>query len=319
MNEKKAFCTIITDNYFAWALTLYDSLYEFDHEASLYVAIIDSATTDHSHQIKNKNIRIVNLDNLQNSQLGPEITKKYSSQPNVLRWALKPILMSFCLQYSEKIIFLDADLYFFNSYTFLFDELEQNNILLTPHWRPLTPNNNRQEYEATFKHGIFNAGFVGANKNGKNALNFWAESCLHHCENNEKAGFFYDQIYLNLFPVYFDKVHIIKHQGCNVASWNLDVCKRTKNPTSSETLINNKFPIVFIHFTNVTIDNILRGEDGLLIKHLTKFNNSLVANGFKNIIESRKLYFANKLKEQNATLWEKVVKKIKLMYYKIRY
>ena len=64
---------------------------------------------------------------------------------------------------------------------------------------------------------------------------------------------------------------------------------------------------------------ILKGEDHLLKPHLERFDNSLVKNGFKSIISQRLEYFDRLIREQNESLWDKQIKKLKQMYYRIRY
>ena len=319
MKHQKAFCTIITNNYFSWAVSLYESLQQFDENAVLYVAIVDETVEDHSSRIAGKNIKILLLNDFEGVNFAQEIITKYKPTLNTLRWALKPVLISKCLELSEKVIFLDADLYFFNPYQFLFDYLDTHHIILTPHWRPLTPEKDEPEFNATFKHGIYNAGFVGATAKGKNALDYWAKNCLIFCGNNPETGLYHDQVYLNLIPVYFEKTLIIPHQGCNIASWNIEVCKRNIDPITNEVQINHQHPVIFIHFTNVTIDKILQGEDGLLINHLHLFNNNLMKNGFKNLIDARLNYFQKKIELQNETPTDKLIKKLKNIYYKVRY
>lgn len=319
MNQSRTFCTIITNNYFSWALTLYESLLEFDKEISLHVAIVDTGTEDHSSKIAGKNITILTLNDFENIPFSKEMIRKYDSNLSTLRWSLKPLLMMKCLESYEKVIFVDADIYFFASYQFLFESLDHHSVILTPHWRTLSPEKNPVEFYATFRHGIYNAGFIGANVNAGKALEYWAENCLAACVNDSEKGLYYDQIYLNLIPVYFENVQILKHQGCNVASWNIEVCQRTWDTVTQEIKINNKFPVVFIHFTNVTIDKILKGEDSLLKKHLAKFNESLIKNGFKDVVKGRLEYFDRLIREKNATFSDKIIKKLKLVYYKIRY
>lgn len=319
MKHPKAFCTIITNNYFSWALALYDSLAEFDRDIILYVAVVDHSVEDHSSRTIGKNIKILTLDDFDGVKFSQEIIHQYKDNLNILRWALKPVLVSKCLEFSEKVIFTDADIYFFNVYQFLFDYLDASHILLTPHWRPLTPGENPAEFNATFRHGIFNAGFIGASAHGKSALEYWAENCYIFCGNNPEVGLYHDQVYLNLIPAYFEKVKIVRDLGCNLASWNIDFCRRTKDPENDEVNINGTFPVVFIHFTNVTIDKILKGEDHLLKPHLERFDNSLVKNGFKSIISQRLEYFDRLIREQNESLWDKQIKKLKQMYYRIRY
>jgi hypothetical protein len=52
----------------------------------------------------------------------------------------------------------------------------------------------------------------------------------------------------------------------------VDVCKRTLNSSGSIT-INNKWPIVFIHFNGFSVRAILNEDDPLLRPHLDEYVN----------------------------------------------
>ena len=109
----------------------------------------------------------------------------------------------------------------------LFNELENNNTVLTPHWRGEYPEIDEVNFNLQFVGGLYNAGFIGVNESAKNAMSWWANACLYKCEKDFKNGHYVDQTYLNLLPIYFEGIKILKHQGCNVANWNQNVCKRT--------------------------------------------------------------------------------------------
>jgi len=128
-----------------------------------------------------------------------------------------------------------------------------------------------------FVGGLFNAGFIGVKSNSKHIMDWWAGCCLYRCEKDFSAGHYVDQIYLNLMPVYFENVKILKHQGCNVANWNQVVCKR--EIVAGEVRINKKWEIVFLHFTKSTIVGILSGEDHLLTPHLNSYLAALSQHG----------------------------------------
>jgi lipopolysaccharide biosynthesis glycosyltransferase len=164
---------------------------------------------------------------------------------------MKPVLINYLIKVSayEKVICVDCDLFFFNDFSFLFEALDQYNILLTPHWRSSDPFKDPNGFKYLFNHGLFNAGFIGVNKHATAAMDWWANVCWFSCANSSFEGQYVDQTYLNLLPVYFENVHILKHQGCNVAQWNVLECKRILQMNGS-VLINNRYPIVFIHFVS---------------------------------------------------------------------
>jgi lipopolysaccharide biosynthesis glycosyltransferase len=171
----------------------------------------------------------------------------------------------------QKALYLDCDLFFYNSFDFLFEKLNDSRAILTPHWRSTDPNMDSINFQDLLQDGLYNGGFIGVNKEAIEILDWWAMVCEYSCVKQKEKGYFDDQGYLNILPVKFDAVEIIKHRGCNLASWNQLECKRTLNE-KGEVLINNNYPVVFIHFTDGTIKAILNGEDSLLKPHLEKYS-----------------------------------------------
>jgi hypothetical protein len=77
---------------------------------------------------------------------------------------------------------------------------------------------------------------------------------------------------LDLLPSRFERVGIVRHQGCNVASWNKRDSARVQ--LGNEVFINGRYPIIFIHFTSGTISEITRDiydGDALLKPYLKKY------------------------------------------------
>jgi hypothetical protein len=110
------------------------------------------------------------------------------------------------------------------------------------------------------------------------ALNWWAEMCPYKTEINQESGLFVDQKYLDILPVQFQGVKIIKHQGCNLASWNIQTCKR--EIINGKLIINQKFEPIFIHFNRETIVNIFNQNDKLLQPYLEEYIQLLKNEGF---------------------------------------
>ena len=264
-STKNAFCTIITPDYVNYALVLYQSLIRnISSNFDFYLLI----TEDISPKVK----RILNDLGIKYT-LGPEAVnmnepgsliynKYYNIEWDSFRWSMKSIYIHYLIdKYNyNKVVYLDSDLYFTNDGSFLLDELNENNILLTPHWRSSDPTVDEGNFNLLFNQGLYNAGFLAVNEYAKDAMLWWARMCLFRCENRPEYGQFVDQTYLNLFHILFDKVKVIKHRGCNVAYWNRVDCKRVID-NDDRVLINGKFPVVFIHFTTSTIRGILNGKD----------------------------------------------------------
>lgn len=229
------FCTISTFSHLYKAFALADSLAKFS--GHLKLLLLDGIVQDIELEIP-KNITVLTLEEI-DSDRTRVVLKKYKGDQR--RWALKSVLLLYVLKQNKKVIYVDNDIYFFNDYSFLEEELNENAIILTPHFYPADPKNNQTWLEANFRIGLYNAGFVGVNRHAISALEWWSDCCLYEVKKSYWRGLFDDQKYLDLFPVLFDGVKIIKHRGCNFAGWNSN---------SNIDLIQ----IVFIHFNSFTMN-----------------------------------------------------------------
>ena len=259
-------CTIITANYLPLAKVLHTSLQRHVPGTSLQVLVVDK-----NNFTSTDGLTIYSFDTISNSPIALQIEKKYApTNADHFRWALKPVFISYLLQNGfDKVIFADPDLYFVNNFNFLFDELDSNNILLTPHWANINPLEKESGLIDVLSGGLYNAGFVGANKKGAEAINWWAAMCHYKMDRQKELGIYDDQKYLDILPVQFSGVKVLKHQGCNLASWNIDTCKREM--INGRLLINEQFEPIFIHFARETIANIINRNDKLLQPYLEEY------------------------------------------------
>lgn len=270
--NSKGFCTISTADYLPYVLALNESILQFNKNIRLSVLISDKYHDYSGVEREYPNIDFYWFGEVCRDGVGKEIRDKYqSSDMDCFRWSMKPVFMKYLLKNMgfEKIIYVDNDIHFFHDFQFLFDELEQCNVLLSPHWRASDPRIDASNFMILYTSGLYNGGFVGANRKAIDALDWWAMACAFICIKDPSQGQFVDQTHLNLLPIYFDAVKILKHRGCNVANWNQEECKRAKR--GDHVLINDIEPIIFIHFTNSTIRGILYGTDTELDVSLQKY------------------------------------------------
>jgi hypothetical protein len=170
-------------------------------------------------------------------------------------------------------------MFFFNDYRFLFSELDNASVLLTPNWINSDPSVDKESFFSLFTSGFFSAGFIAANKQALPALTWWANACHFMMGEHIENGIRDDQKYLDIFPVKFKDTKIIRHQGCNIGAWNFDECRREL--VNGEVLINGKSPIIFIHFDDTLIQGILRGHDKLLQPFLIEYQKTFNESGFQ--------------------------------------
>jgi hypothetical protein len=272
------FCTITTQSHLYKAHALAESINKQPGEPILHILIVDSETIGSPQ----KNCKYWKLSEISLSESARKIIEKYKSNKDKLRWSLKPVFLKHLLekQAINSVIYLDNDVFFYSDYRFIFDLLSLHSFLLTPHYYKNDPRSEQNWFEANFRVGLYNAGFIGVNGTAKNTLQWWAECCIYRCEKNSFRGLFDDQKYLDLIPVMEETAFIMRHQGCNVAGWNTELCRR--EVINNEIRINGKFPIVFIHFNDTTIREVVKGKDKILLpfyreyfETLRKYNSDL--------------------------------------------
>ncbi|WP_424962266.1 glycosyltransferase [Ekhidna sp.] len=270
----KAICTIITKSHLHFARVLHKSILRFIPNMQMHILIVDVSENEMPNSFEGQSI--YSNEFITQSELGKKIyTKYFQKNMDHYRWSTKSVFMSNLLEKGvDHLLYLDSDLFFFDDPSFLFEMLNNNDVLLSPHFRCSDPSTDYNEYGRNNTHGLFNGGFVGANKEGIPALNWWAKTCHSVCEVNKKAGYYVDQSHLNMLPILFENIGIIRNHGCNVANWNILGSPRSQK--NGELLLDGKDKLVFIHFTSDTIQGILNGEDPLLNPHLDKYEKALM-------------------------------------------
>jgi hypothetical protein len=278
MTMEKAFCTIITRSHLPWALAMASSLRDVEPDLPVYVLVTDTIATAFDGTGAVNDVHLLFLSDVAQDELAQRVITTYGSDSNALRWCMKPVLMEHLLRRYGKVVYGDCDLFFFGPLDMIWQGLDTWSVLLTPHWRSARVGVDRPNFDLLYVGGLYNAGFVAAQRAGLPALRSWAENCLGLCVKDFTIGQCDDQAHLNLLPVYFEDVGIVRHRGCNVANWNMVECKRTRGPHGA-VLINGVDPVVFIHFTRSTIDGIVRGDDPLLMPHVEQLRDRLLHHG----------------------------------------
>lgn len=267
------YCTIITSDYFHCALALRDSLCQFNPDLCLHVLITDEAGGVSFNQWDVSNLKIHQINDVCASGLGRDLHAKYHGHSmDRLRWSLKPVFLNylFARENVMRAIYVDSDIFFFNPHDFLFLELDSADILLSPHWRSSDPVLDAANFEKNLIEGLFNGGFIGATAKASHILDWWARACLYECVQNRARGLYDDQKYLDMMPVFFEGVKVLRHRGCNVAEWNAVECRRLADGKGG-VLINGVHPVVFIHFTPWLYRRVLKESDTLLDPYLQKY------------------------------------------------
>ncbi|MBL4585554.1 MAG: hypothetical protein JKX84_00645 [Flavobacteriales bacterium] len=260
---KTAICTISSEGHLFKTKALFHSLSSLT-DAAFHCLITDS---DAEQELGDR-IGQVQLSEL-NSATAQTIKGKYLEDK--LRWACKPLLLLYLLEKEyDSVIYVDNDIYFYGSPDFLFEMLVDHSVLLTPHFYNADPTEKQHWLEANFRIGLYNAGFIAASQSGKDALKWWGNCCAYNVKQSSWRGLFDDQRYLDMLPILSDDVHVLKHRGCNVASWNVDQNPRSLNQQGN-IILGEKWPLIFIHFNGFTMRAIGKGQDEMLRPHLNAY------------------------------------------------
>jgi hypothetical protein len=144
---------------------------------------------------------------------------------------------------------------------------EQSNVALTPHILTPLPDDGRFPRENAFlRFGIYNLGFIALKKADETVAlaRWWKERTYAAGYIKPEAGMFVDQLYANLMPLFFKGVSVLRHEGYNMAPWNLHERRLTRE--GSTHLVNGK-KLVFFHFSSFRMDS---GD--LPVHHYNRFS-----------------------------------------------
>jgi hypothetical protein len=240
------FCTLFDKRYLSRGLLLYESLLNVsqDIDFNLYVFAFDDESENYLKCINLNFLTVIPLKNLENESL---LKIKFSRTPAEYCWTCTPQTISYCFENFnlENCTYIDSDIFFYSSYLPIFNEIAHNSVGITRH-------NYTKKYDQSKTSGIFCVQFVyfKNDKNGRNVLNDWKNSCLDWCYARLEDGKFGDQKYLDYWPQKYNSIHIIENLGAGIAPWNVQQFIVTQN--QQLILINKKtnnyLPIIFYHF-----------------------------------------------------------------------
>lgn len=245
----RAACTIVSLNYLPYARTLCDSFLEFHPDHKFYVLLVDRLPEGFDASQERFEWMLVEDMGLPNFQ---SVAFKYDILE--LNTNVKPTFLKTLLARGvDQLLYFDPDILICSALDPIFDALNTSGIVITPHC--MSPNETLPNEEANLLYtGVFNLGFIAVSKTAEaeRFLAWWEHRCLTLGYAERWTGLFVDQKWINLVHCYFESVHVLKHPGCNVAYWNLHERIFEKAPTSW--VVNRKAPLIFYHFSGISVD-----------------------------------------------------------------
>jgi hypothetical protein len=258
----RAACTIVSLNYLPYARTLCDSFLEFHPDCKFYVLLVDRLPE--GLDISSEKFETVWVEDLDIPDF-ESVAFKYDILE--LNTNVKPTFLKRLLSWGvDQVIYFDPDILICSVLEPIYATLTTSGIVLTPHCT--SPNEEGPYGEILLLGaGVFNLGFIAVSKTveAERFLTWWERRCLTLGYAERWAGLFVDQKWINLVPCYFDSVLVLKHPGCNVAYWNLHERVLERTPTSW--VVNGKEPLIFFHFSGISVDGGSR-----ISKHTDQFD-----------------------------------------------
>ena len=159
----------------------------------------------------------------------------FTSSPFLVKLALEEV------DEGDVVVYLDADLFFFENPQAVFEELADGSIAIIRHNYP----ENRKRLAT--KYGTFNVGLVVFRNDpeGRRVLDWWAARCIEWCHDFPLDGKYADQGYLDQFPELSSRTVILENPGFNLAPWNTS--SSTLSLVQQKVSVNNE-PLLFFHF-----------------------------------------------------------------------
>ncbi|MBV8516161.1 MAG: glycosyltransferase family 4 protein [Acidobacteria bacterium] len=262
---KTAAFSIVSPNYRHYARVLMASVAEQHPEWDRFVLLVGgNVTADDAREP----FTIVPLDVLPLPRRR-EFCFRYTILE--LNTAVKPWMFAelFARGY-ERVIYFDPDVRLFSR----LDELDRTDdeafLTLTPHLTGSIGTDDEHPSERTIlQAGAYNLGFLAARQRPQLSpfLAWWQEKLEYQCVVDVARGLFVDQKWIDLVPGLFPGVAVLRHDGYNVAYWNL--AQRTIERHGDDITVNGA-PLRFFHFSGydpARPENVSKNDPRQLLAH----------------------------------------------------
>lgn len=244
----KVIFTICSNNYLAQAKTLGDSIKKTNSDYEFIIFLCDKR----NEQIDYSFFKNMSLYFIEELQIHSFDVMKSKYDITELNTAIKPFIFQYIYNNfnADTVFYIDPDVELYDSLNIIEKKLENNIAVLTPHiLQPIKENAFPTLENSLMLTGIYNLGFLATKKcqDIDKMLDWWTKRLLVGCYNRRHLGAFVDQLPMTFLPIFFNNVSVLKHYGLNVAHWNLH--ERTLSRNEGKYIINNKYPLIFFHFS----------------------------------------------------------------------
>lgn len=241
------FCSLFNSVYQFHARLLYESICANDGIDNLqfYFFCFDEESANYFKELNLANVQIISVEELEQHLPALKSVKQERSMAEYFFTSTPAICKYVFENYADvdEVVYLDADLFFFQSPEVLFHEIGESSISIIPHRFNLL-----NYYKNIF--GYYNVGWLSfkRDKEGIACLEKWHHDTLDWCFDKLTLKRYADQKYLNYWKSGFKSVCVIKNIGANVAPWNVG---NYKIHLKNKQVCVDDVPLVFYHFASL--------------------------------------------------------------------
>ncbi len=244
-DRPRAYCTYFDSGYLSRGLALIDSLRAHGDDAHVWVLALDDTAKRYLDDAALPGVTAITIAEIEAAE--PELLPLKSQRSRMeYYFTATPLLMRWVMDAQPDpetvVIYLDADLYFFDAPDLVLDALGDGAVGIIEHRYPPAL------AKGLAKYGRFNVGWVGirADDRGRACVDWWSASTLEWCFDKPQDGKYADQGYLDRFPELFDGVVVLEPLGLNLAPWNTGGTRLTES--DGRVIVDDRDPLVFFHF-----------------------------------------------------------------------
>ena len=237
-------CSIVSNRYLFRIIALYNSLIQRQDNFNLWLCVIDEEAYEILRKMKLENVTVIHV-----KDINTDARAKHST--NEFCWVLKSLFIDYLFHnYKlERVLYCDADMYFYLSLKLIYDEWGTYSFFMTTQ---------RSNMYTELRDGQYQAGLLGFKNDsyGMKILTWWKKKCVEWCFDwyDEKMERWGDQKYLDKIPKLFENIKVSYNPGINAAPWNLILNDQgyfvTEN--NDQVFINN-YMICCFHFGSMKI------------------------------------------------------------------
>ncbi len=265
------------------ARVLLDSAKCFHPDATLYICLADRLLPDvafYPDDCTVVPIEDLNIPDFSSFAFRYEIME--------INTAVKPFMFKHLLRKGHQaILYFDPDIQIFSRVEQVLEKLRDGaSFALTPHLCRPVEGDGYPDDIGIMRAGIYNLGFLGvrACPEANSLVSWWARRLEYQCINDQDAGIFVDQKFIDLVPAYCDHVCILRDPTVNVGYWNLP--QRELSFEDGIWRVDGR-PLCFFHFSGFSPN-----QKNRLSKHTENFRGSAITPALRQLMQQ----YAKKLR-----------------------